>query len=910
MSIETKPSELNHPIATGPLTDVVNPLGGIPIIDGSTPQRDLNTISAKQILDAPLVDAGPETQTDVTSSIAPELTKTDPGLYLASVFEAAQRQTSIQNPKEIAGKPYRLNDVVLEDNKLSGEGSDIAEKATEMLFQQCGSRNQVLRVLKQGYRQIRDESKEVLHTPQTKQMLTVYRRLTQAVRGRITAREMHNYDYYNKTNPVIEGSLLDVSAETAGKRILHNIESELIERGLAGPQDVLTPDQKLSCKVQIRDARNDIFESVMADFADNPRLLNEALKSAHQQTKTVFANHQAIRIAVLRTLQSIRSKRAYEQNAAFLETNGVETEEGSCIEASHLRKELEMQSHRQKKKDQFCKKGKAVALGLTAVSMAAPTLAALYFAKGLFAHGDETQPVETLKSPIARVISKKDEVKNKAPLLIANPGEGVVIPIGNKDADQKVQVVQPDEKVLYQESVVKGSKTDAALITEKKPEQPKNLVEFFLNLNNVLPRFIEGRKQRANNMSEEEKLKLFETIDGEENLNMPRVNIALLGKDSGDIREDQIDLIWGLPRKNEGLADQIHILSIGLNGSFMMISINRDLRIPELGGFTINSATYFDHRVGGVDKQGNPVVYEPEVMRNILENATGLPIDAMMEFNFDSIQALADTLFPEGLKIKISQEQAFISDVLVKQAYSRVYLEGKMKEDWFIQSLLQRVSIEEKNAFSQTNPNPSKEELIEFLLNQKVNFPPGKYSLSAEELIFLARARQLTIPYLPNSGAGGSSLAREEIAQHIIWTIIKQMPSLATRLDEIIPMLIETVGNLEAKDCRDLRILWEMKVYEPGPEGQKGLEKTLTLQKFLEEYLQSLVEMTGSFEQSAQLVKLGIQTEFSLNRIRLGGSDLRRDNGKLAIRNKDPRTRNLALEYWDILRQRVKEALE
>lgn len=142
-------------------------------------------------------------------------------------------------------------------------------------------------------------------------------------------------------------------------------------------------------------------------------------------------------------------------------------------------------------------------------------------------------------------------------------------------------------------------------------------------------------------------------------INSDVINMVYLGIDNTRERPDEFtDQGWGRSDVIMLVSFDPHTLKMG------SISFPRDLFAPELtrfkfkGGARINSATMAPY----IDKNANSY----DLMRQIMETATGVPIDGIIKTDIDFMQGyqgklgsfpgIFDQLFPGGLNIQVDED--------------------------------------------------------------------------------------------------------------------------------------------------------------------------------------------------------------------------------------------------------------
>ncbi len=418
---------------------------------------------------------------------------------------------------------------------------------------------------------------------------------------------------------------------------------------------------------------------------------------------------------------------------------------------------------------------------------------------------------------------------------------------------------------------------------EYEQVETNNVLNFFLR--DIFRQFVIARYQRLQGMTDEERASWLERIGGQENLSSSRITFAIVGIDSGLGRDDIVDPIFGVPRGREGLADQIHIISIGLDGNITILSLPRDLRVPELGGLPINLATYFY-----VERDGTVRVRDPSVLRDILEDAIGMPIDATISVNFEAFIEIVNALFPDGLLLTLTPEDAFHIPVTIGEAFPDSALDNRQ----FLDLLMSKIPPSERDAFLDQYPNPTDDQIRNFLIQRNIVYPPGTYRYSSWELLAFVRARKSAIPFVQESDTGSSTFARESAARIVISQILIQLGrkilsnpfKIEETINQMEETLIQTIQNLEDPQLRSVRVTWDI--------GGGDLQ----LSDLLESYFQSLTNSLSDPFTAGQIARLILSSPLDIQINTLDIQDLVTPDGhKLSLAGHNPRSQS-PIEYW------------
>lgn len=193
-----------------------------------------------------------------------------------------------------------------------------------------------------------------------------------------------------------------------------------------------------------------------------------------------------------------------------------------------------------------------------------------------------------------------------------------------------------------------------------------NLAEYFLG--NLLDQFKQRRLDRA------KKDKVYENRITPELLSIQRINLLLLGIDESRNPEDNRMNEW--TGRGFGRSDSIIVVSFDPHTfKTTLITIPRDMHAPETLDLRKSEATKINSltleqkgvisgiRDGGAETMNEAEQYE--VVRKIIESATGLPIDMIVKGNINFISGVddkgihlngfTDDLFPEGVEIEVRE---------------------------------------------------------------------------------------------------------------------------------------------------------------------------------------------------------------------------------------------------------------
>jgi len=349
---------------------------------------------------------------------------------------------------------------------------------------------------------------------------------------------------------------------------------------------------------------------------------------------------------------------------------------------------------------------------------------------------------------------------------------------------------------------------------EQRPSnEAKNVVEFFLKT--VLQDCLTARRA----WSEERKAAV------KEHLYDQRVNIFISLQDSSEERADpeimggkEIDQLWHIKRPpNRGNSDQNLWLSVGLDGSVVLASIPRDIRVPteyydtsagqnHEGDEVLTFAGLSYFKPGATPE--NPQLYPRERIRDEAERATGLPCDFCMQMSLNGAEEILAALSYEGLRLNIPPNMAFniktgddenndgISDNVTLNIMYPGRLDQYLQQPWYVQSLLQRIPEDAKGSFFAQHPDFSENQVADLIKREKANswllgkpedkelkfldnlrtflrgqpvcFPPKALKYAPAEVMRFCRTRKGEIEtYGDASTAGQSAGARENALRFV-----------------------------------------------------------------------------------------------------------------------------------------------
>ena len=205
--------------------------------------------------------------------------------------------------------------------------------------------------------------------------------------------------------------------------------------------------------------------------------------------------------------------------------------------------------------------------------------------------------------------------------------------------------------------------SDAETVATPEHEETLTLPEFIFG-GSVWNEFLSARLDRVEGMTPEEQTEYLAKIGGAERLNNNIICFGLLGKDSGAEGRDT----------EFGHADQFHGLCYDIkNNSITILTIPRHLKLPELNGVSANGITWIDQEALARGEGYQQI--DREIARDVFEDAFGLPFDGVLETDMNGFSQIIDTLFPQGIDIRIEEGEGFIPDEFLAG-----YLNGKYTE--------------------------------------------------------------------------------------------------------------------------------------------------------------------------------------------------------------------------------------
>jgi anionic cell wall polymer biosynthesis LytR-Cps2A-Psr (LCP) family protein len=189
-----------------------------------------------------------------------------------------------------------------------------------------------------------------------------------------------------------------------------------------------------------------------------------------------------------------------------------------------------------------------------------------------------------------------------------------------------------------------------------------------------------GRQNHLAGLSEEDRLKMLESVGGEENLNNGLFTVVIIGKDT-----------WGEEGKEGGgfdsngnalgRNDQTQVVFVDINNNTInVISIPRDIALPTnmYGPSTpsnFNGLTWIDQVHSTED--GKYISLDREIAQKVITDATGYYVDGIVEFDFESAETIVDVLFPDG--VEVTMQDTFYPECAPLGEISGIGNDGRYK---------------------------------------------------------------------------------------------------------------------------------------------------------------------------------------------------------------------------------------
>lgn len=212
--------------------------------------------------------------------------------------------------------------------------------------------------------------------------------------------------------------------------------------------------------------------------------------------------------------------------------------------------------------------------------------------------------------------------------------------INHSDLDKRID--QPasslESQINKQTDTEWLGKVQSAIKDQK--DQPLTIKSLLGSLINPL---IKGRVEACN-----EDKDWCQTVLGDNGVKFPGIVVWFVGIDD---------------EKIGGRGDAIHGLAVDENGNVTSLGINRDTRVPGMSGMpgaSINTAWFVDQKI--LEREGK-YVYDPERGQQILQEATGLPADLVIEVSWNGLEEIVKLLYGVNghgtIPITVSQGEEF-----------------------------------------------------------------------------------------------------------------------------------------------------------------------------------------------------------------------------------------------------------
>lgn len=212
------------------------------------------------------------------------------------------------------------------------------------------------------------------------------------------------------------------------------------------------------------------------------------------------------------------------------------------------------------------------------------------------------------------------------------------------------------------DQAAKETETPESVSTPEKIEKVETLELLRRYYNETI---LPGRINHLDTLSKEDRLKVFEAIGGPENIDNGLFTVAIMGKDTTGDR-------YGADKDGNPLGrnDQTIVVLVDINNNQVSaVSVPRDLALPakmygEATPNTFNGLTWINQFHS--TENGGYVPLDREVAQRVITDAVGYYVDGMVEFDFESTATLVDSLFPDGVKIEMSDTFVPENEILGK----------------------------------------------------------------------------------------------------------------------------------------------------------------------------------------------------------------------------------------------------
>ena len=335
----------------------------------------------------------------------------------------------------------------------------------------------------------------------------------------------------------------------------------------------------------------------------------------------------------------------------------------------------------------------------------------------------------------------------------------------------------------------------AKAIQPEAPENPKtaeNVLEFLMK--DVLDYFKTETLERIEAMPDADEKLHKELLGGEEALkDRNYMHVVIFGKGTGE------KFVHGKMFGNEGHADIILSAVLDDTGKLSIVSHDRYELAPELNGDPLNSITWYNQEEL---KEGKYILHSPEFKAQTMEEVSGIPVDMILEVDFESFEAIVDVVFPNGIDVPIGEGEGFYNDLLHKEYKSN-----------------------------------------------------ETYTMKGMELLEFVRSRFTTSMFARESRAGQvlGIMMNGVIQEYLMDTLdrIKANPADAVTVIEEkvsqINAILPEIERLESQDVRDLRVYGAMNDFG---------KTDRTFADFMRDYLEGLKKNLSDPKVLAHLIKL------------------------------------------------------
>lgn len=542
-----------------------------------------------------------------------------------------------------------------------------------------------------------------------------------------------------------------------------------------------------------------------------------------------------------------------------------------------------------------------IALGLTGLlnrwpqEVAAPYLTGVINPSGAKAAGIEYQLTEEAARKLAANYYSDEELLALAKEQL--PVENEQVPIQtvpfSTTTPEPVQTTDSKVETDVAEEESDSDQTIKVEIDQVEQLEANNLFEFFLN--GQYENTLSTRYRRFHNMSFEEQRGYLKKVGGsitkeewdqfegmqekdqgvwlevkaKELLDNGRITWLILGLDTGDYQDRESH--YG----NEGRADVILVVSVDIHtGNLVVVSGNRDLRVPELKGDPINTMTWYEY-----DQTGQLVLRKDELPRTILEDATGIPIDTVVELNFDSTIEMIDLLFPNGLEMPMPEAHSFYAG------------RDETGKEWYFRA------DEGKDTMRMTG-----RDVLMYARVRKGISPLSDGDID-RDIVNNREARQRKIIKTVLDGLSNQILSNPLQSRERIEVLVKEVR--------------KQIADMESPKRRDLRVHGlelevPVTINEGGRQMQVIAPVPIGIDDFADQLISGLERFTRDPRQLGQFSRLAAETATDFKGLDMTGLSFGKTEpwqGKHVLSGQGGRAFNLdpenCLDYWSTLRKQV-----